>query len=158
MAAACWLPWPPASCPSRPRAVACRSPATRNGARRWWAEDLIPQGNHRNDGTGKPAGRMKGRSKMSPKTSEPEAWKADHHHCHPHVSNCRSLGLNLSKLCFCCSLLTLIKTFLDGEAFDPDILGSLAGGLSLQSVLLAWSAFQLKMSCAKQMPSDCSPA
>lgn len=37
-------------------------------------------------------------------------------------------------------------------------LGSLAEGVSLQSVVLAWSALQLKMSRAKQMPSDCSPA
>lgn len=50
------------------------------------------------------------------------------------------------------------KNFLDGGAFDPDILGSLAGGVFLQSVVLAWSALQLKMSRAKQMPSDCSPA
>lgn len=43
MAAASWLPWPPASCPSRPKAADYRSPATGSGARRWSAEGRMTQ-------------------------------------------------------------------------------------------------------------------
>lgn len=37
------LPWPPAFCPSRPKAEHCRSPATGSGARRWLAEGQTAQ-------------------------------------------------------------------------------------------------------------------
>lgn len=43
MAAASLLPWPPAFCPSRPKAEHCRSPATGSGARRWLAEGQTAQ-------------------------------------------------------------------------------------------------------------------
>lgn len=43
VAAAFWLLWPPAFCPSRPKAVDCRSLATGSGAKRWLAEGCTAQ-------------------------------------------------------------------------------------------------------------------
>ena len=43
MAAASWLPWLPAFCPSRPKAEDCRNPATGSGGRRWSAEGRTAQ-------------------------------------------------------------------------------------------------------------------